>query len=70
MKNHNYNLVKMLLTKLDDSWRVERHYAGDAEKSGCKQCQAILKKIMDDDAKHVAMLREELARHIQGKTFE
>ncbi len=70
MKNANYNLVKMLLNKLDDSWRVEKHYASDAAKHGCKGCQEILAKILADDKQHVEMLREELAKHIQNKTFE
>jgi hypothetical protein len=70
MKNANYNLVKLLLAKLDDSWRVEKHYASDAAKHGCKDCQRILKQILEIDQKHVEMLREELARHIKDKKFD
>lgn len=70
MKNANYNLVKLLLRKLDDSWRVERHYEKDAEAMSCKDCQAILRKILDADRRHVDLLRKELAKHIKTKTFE
>jgi hypothetical protein len=70
MKNANYNLVKMLLAKLDDVWRVEKHYAQDAEKLGCAGCQEVLKTILEADRKHAELLRGELAKHIQGKTFE
>ncbi|MDD5251830.1 MAG: hypothetical protein PHT12_04330 [Patescibacteria group bacterium] len=70
MKNTNYNLVKMLLGKLDDGWRVERHYAGDATKSGCKSCAALLKKILADDKRHAKMLRDELAKHVRNKKFD
>jgi len=70
MKNANYNLVKMLLSKLDDTWRVEKYYATDAAELSCRGCQAVLDKILADDQKHVEMLREELARHIKEKKFE
>ncbi len=70
MKNANYNLVKMLLSKLDDTWRVEKYYAGDAAELSCKNCQAVLKKILSDDQKHVELLREELDKHIKDKKFE
>jgi IS5 family transposase len=70
MKNANYNLVKMLLTKLDDSWRVERHYAKDAAEMGCAECQKILEGILADDRRHIEDLRQELAKHIKGKKFD
>jgi rubrerythrin len=70
MKNGNYNLVKLLLNKLDDTWRVEKHYAKDAKAMSCKDCQAILKRILDADKRHVNMLRKELSKHIKGKKFD
>lgn len=70
MQNANYNLVKLLLAKLDDSWRVERHYAEDADKTGCQGCQAVLKEILEADRKHAEMLKEELSKHIKGNMFE
>lgn len=70
MRNANYNLVKLLLNKLDDSWRVEKHYEKDAREMSCKDCQKILKRILDVDKKHIEMLRKELAKHIKAKKFE
>lgn len=70
MKNANYNLVKMLLAKLDDTWRLERHYAKDAEDLGCKGCQSILEKILEADAEHAEMLRRELSRHMKDNIFD
>jgi hypothetical protein len=70
MKNANYNLVKLLLNKLDDTWRVEKHYEKDAKAMSCKNCQAILKKILEADKLHVDMLRAELAKHIKTNTLE
>ncbi len=64
MKNVNYNLLKVLHGKLDNVWRIEKHYVRDATK-GCKKCQTILKKIWSDDQKHIAALRTELATHVK-----
>jgi hypothetical protein len=70
MKNANYNLIKMLLAKLDDTWRIEKHYAKDAQESACTSCQDVLKKIHEADMKHVDMLRKELAKHVKGGVLE
>jgi hypothetical protein len=70
MKNANYNLVKMLLAKLNDTWRVEKHYAHDAKEHGCEGCAKVLEEIRSDDDRHIDMLRAELARHIETKQFE
>lgn len=70
MKNANYNLVKMLLMKLDDHWRVDKHYARDAKELGCKGCMDVLKTIIEDDAEHAELLRAELARHVKEKKFD
>ncbi len=68
MKNCNYNLLKVLHGKLDNVWRIEKHYLGDAGGLDC-DCGNILKNIVDDDRKHIAQLEKELARHISDKTF-
>ncbi len=70
MKNANYNLVKMLLAKLDDTWRVEKHYVKDAELHGCKECRELLGKILEADKRHIEQLKQEIAKHIKGKDFE
>jgi hypothetical protein len=70
MKNANYNLVKMLLAKLDDVWRVERFYSADADEMGCSTCRAIMDKILEQDRQHVEALRAELAKHISDEKFD
>lgn len=70
MRDANYNLVKLLLQKLDDNWRVEQHYAKDAKATSCRGCQAVIMRILAADKRHVEMLRKELAKHIKRKTFE
>lgn len=68
MKNCSYNLVKLLLSALDNSWRIDKHYMEDAGCSGCKKCKEILKRIKKDNDEHAEMLREELKDHcLQGK---
>ncbi|MCK4858896.1 MAG: hypothetical protein KAT58_13060 [candidate division Zixibacteria bacterium] len=70
MKNANYNLVKLLLAKLDDAWRVEQHYLKDAEDHDCATCQELLKTILNGDRKHIEALRQELAKHIKEDGFK
>lgn len=70
MKNANYNLIKLLLAKLDDAWRVERFYAGDAKAIGCQRCEEILKRILAEDSQHIEQLREEVARHVREEAFD
>lgn len=70
MKNANYNLIKVLLSELDDAWRIEKHYLDDAKEFGCADCQSILKQIHEDTEKHINMLREEIAKHSQAENFE
>lgn len=70
MKNSNYNLVKLLLRKLDDTWRIEKHYEKDAKESACPSCTAILTSIRESDEKHVQMLRRELKRHAKNNVLE
>jgi hypothetical protein len=70
MKNANYNLIKVLLSELDDAWRINKHYQKDAKEFGCSDCEKILKKIHDDTEKHIAMLRDEIAKHCQGNKFD
>jgi protein-arginine kinase activator protein McsA len=69
MKNANYNLVKMLLAKLDDVWRIEQHYAKDAVEHGCDRCEALLTEILKTDKEHIEALRQELAKHIKADEF-
>jgi hypothetical protein len=70
MQNINYNLIKMLHTKLDDLWRIENYYLRDAQKVKSTSCVKILKEIQRDVKKHIALLSAELARHIKNKQFK
>jgi len=70
MKNANYNLVKVLLSELDDAWRIEKHYLGDAKEFGCDDCHKILSEIHADTEKHINMLRDEIAKHSGNQNFD
>lgn len=70
MENANYNLVKVLLSELDDAWRIKKHYLGDAKEFGCPNCESILKTIHDDTEKHIEMLRAEIAKHVGEEKFK
>lgn len=70
MKNANYNLIKVLLSELDDAWRIEKHYLEDAKKFGCNDCEKILKEIHENTEKHIKMLRDEIARHSEEGKFD
>lgn len=70
MKDANYNLVKLLLRKLDDIWRLEKFYVKDAKSHACKDCQAILKKVIAADKANADLLRAEVGKHIKGKKFD
>lgn len=59
MKNINYDLLKLLHTKLDTVWRLEKHYVEDAEKAKCHSLDAM-KRMLEDDKKHIEMLNEEI----------
>lgn len=61
MKNHNYDIIKMLFASLDDSYRIEKYYLEDSK--ACAHCHEIFTDMKKDIDKHVDMLREEVTRH-------
>lgn len=67
MKNHNYDIVKMLFASLDDSYRIEKYYMEDSKV--CAHCHEIFAKMKKDIDTHVAMLQEEVARHAKEDSF-
>jgi hypothetical protein len=67
MKNQNYNLVKLLLSKLDTVWRIEKHYLNDVEDDSCKE---VLNKILEDDKRHIELLKAEISSHIKEGKFD
>lgn len=70
MKNFNYNLVKMLHSKLDDLWRIEKFYLRDAKKSKSKSCEKLFKEMQKDLKKEVKLLQQEISRHVGHKKFD
>ena len=65
MKNINYDLLKLLHTKLDTVWRLDKHYIEDEEKVQCHSVDA-LKQMLEDDKKHIAMLNEEIKMRMEA----
>ena len=59
MENINYDLLKLLHTKLDTVWRLEKHYIGDAEVAKSHSL-GTLEKILETDKDHIAMLNKEI----------
>ena len=69
MRDDGYNLIKLLLSKLDLTWRLRTHYLTDAKKVTCRNCEALLERIRKDEERHAEAIREEIARHIRHKTL-
>lgn len=69
MKNVNYNLIKMLHAKLDNVWRLENYYVKDAEDAGCHSVGAM-KTMLEDEQKHVEMLKEEIKLRLDSNAFD
>lgn len=59
MKNINYDLLKLLHTKLDTVWRLEKHYIGDAEVAKCHSVGAM-EKMVEEEKQHIIMLNTEI----------
>lgn len=68
MRNVNYNLVKLLLAKMDHVWRLENYYLNDAKQEDRVSIQT-LEQILEDEKRHVEMLRREVARRCGGDGF-
>lgn len=69
MRDVSYNLIKLLLAKLDATWRIRTHYLTDAKKMTCEHCERLLAKITRDEERHARELQKEIARHIRRKTL-
>ncbi len=69
MKNVNYNLVKLLLSKMDNAWRLENYYIKDAMEAGCHS-REVLKEILQDEKRHIDMLRKEIMLRTGVKKFD
>lgn len=68
MKNINYDLLKLLHSKLDNVWRLEKFYVRDAKKEKCESLP-ILTEILKDEKKHVKMIYEALGKKVKKNSF-
>lgn len=68
LKNHNHDIVHSLSEKCDAVWRYQKEYLKNSE--GCPFCVNMWKKLMEDDEKHIEMLKEEISRHIKENRFD
>lgn len=68
MENLSYDLIKLLHNKLDDHWRITKHYLKDAKK--CRRCAGIFKEMVKTDKKMIDQLRAEIGKHHQEKSFK
>ncbi|MBU0624996.1 hypothetical protein KKF05_01495 [Patescibacteria group bacterium] len=69
MKNVNYNLAKLLLSKMDNVWRLENYYVRDAEAENCHSL-AALREILQDEKRHIELLRQEVAKRCGSSKFD
>ena len=69
MKNINYDLTKLLHSKLDIIWRLEKFYINDAKEEKCHSASA-LEKILEDDKRHVKMIKEEIKMRMDAGVFK
>ena len=69
MKNINYDLLKMLQSKLDNVWRLEKYYVDDAKTAKCHSVSA-LERILEEEKKHVETLREEIKMRMEANIFD
>jgi hypothetical protein len=69
MKNINYDLLKLLHTKLDTVWRLEKHYIGDAEVAKCHSLKAM-EQMLEADKKQIAMLNEEIKMRMDAGEWD
>lgn len=67
MKDWNHDLVHQLSEDLDSLWRYEA-YIKNAE--GCGHCSAMWQKCKELDEQKIAMLRDEIARHVKEERFD
>jgi len=68
LKNHNHDLTHSLSEKCDAVWRYQKEYIKNS--SGCEFCTNMWERIMEDDEKHIGMLKEEIQRHVRENRFD
>lgn len=61
MKNLHYDLLKLFHSKLDNAWRLEKHYLEDAAE--CADCATLFSKLLEDEKACAEELKAELLKH-------
>lgn len=69
MRNINYDLIKLLLLKLDTAWRLEKFYIKDAKEAKCHS-KTALEKILEDEKRHIEMILQEIKMRIDAGVFD
>ena len=62
LKNNQHNLIHQLSEISDSLWRIEKHYLDESK--SCESCVEIWRILHQDYEKHIAMLSEEIKKHI------
>lgn len=65
MKNINYDLIKLLQTKLDTIWRLENFYINDAKEAKCHSIEG-LEKLLEKEKEDATMLLNEIKMRLDG----
>jgi hypothetical protein len=68
LKDHNHDLIHQLSEISDSVWRIERLYKDSA--NDCPSCKEIWAKLASDYHNHIAMLSDEIKRHVKEGRFE
>jgi hypothetical protein len=69
MKNINYDLVKLLQSKLDNSWRLKNFYCKDATNEQSESLD-VLNQILEDENRHIKLLKKEIEKRIKNNLFD
>ncbi len=69
MKNINYDLMKLLHTKEDTVWRLEKHYIQDAEVAKCHSIDT-LHEILKEEKQHIKMLSDEIKMRMDAGEWD
>ena len=69
MKDINYDLIKLLLTKMDTVWRLKKFYCDDAKKEHCKSAD-VLQNILADEQRHLDQLRSIIKERCTKNIFD
>ena len=67
LKNHNHDLIHQLSETSDSLWRLDEYIKNS---NSCSYCEALWSKIKQDHENHVALITEEIKRHISEGRFD